>query len=548
MLVREGLLTPAQHLTAVEEAEDTDTPFVSVVIRQGFVSEDRLVEIMRERLLVPEAPRELFADVAEDLIGLLPARMAQQFLVCPINAEDSGSLTLLMADASDRHATDEVGYHTGRRVSRTVSAESTVRWAIERYYRVDMKQPQPPWERRAAESVALLTKIKLLPPASSEPDAGEVLLLTPQMRRASTDSSGELPPMTGPAEGPKPPPMAGPAEGPKPPPVAAPSPAPSPVAPIDALPYGKTSPGGLVAVPPLPTLPQPPVTPAGPDAGAIDSRDEGELPEPMAVPQLPDRPTMEHTATGRKAARSETIAYRKGRRKRQETIQGLPSMDAPRIRDAAAYTVSGTVETTSPVPTKLNAPRVKLEVEQRPEPDTRSHAGLWSSSSDGSVAVLGGRSEAYNGASLALKRARSRDDVGRILFRYFQEFYLNVAFLVLKKGEIAGWDAEGIKLTKDKIAKVSIPTDQHSTFRDVIMGRLPRRGKLDETPVDLKFQASIGYRPGEVSLVPVMIRDKVIGIIYSDGVQVPIPENEVNGLLTDAEAAYERIILDRRGE
>ena len=88
MLVREGLLTPAQHLSAVEEAEDTDTPFVSVVIRQGCVSEDRLVEIMRERLLVPEAPREAITDVSASLIGLVPARMAQQFLVCPILAED----------------------------------------------------------------------------------------------------------------------------------------------------------------------------------------------------------------------------------------------------------------------------------------------------------------------------------------------------------------------------------------------------------------------------------------------------------------------------
>jgi hypothetical protein len=255
---------------------------------------------------------------------------------------------------------------------------------------------------------------------------------------------------------------------------------------------------------------------------------------------------MVHTATGRKATRSKTIAYAKGRRKRQETIQGLPKIDAPRIRNADAYAVSGSLELPSAMPTKLNVPRAEQELEQRPPPEARSHAGLWSSSAEATPGDLGQQSEAFSGAALALKRARSRDDVGRILFRYFQEFFMNVAFFVLRKGEIAGWDAEGIKLTKDKIRSISIPTDQHSTFRDVIMARLPRRGQLDETPVDLKFQANIGYRPRDVSLVPVMIRDKIIGIIYSDGILAPLPGDEVNDLLANAEVAYERIILQGR--
>jgi len=528
MLVREGLLTPAQHLTAVEETEDTDLPFVSVVLRQGFVSEDRLVEIMRERLLVPEAPRELITDVPPSLIELVPAAMAQQFLVCPLSAEDNGSLTLLMADASDRHATDEVGYHTGRRVSRMVTSESVVRWAIGHYYHVDMGQPQPPWEQRPHDSVALLTKVKPAASATREPDEGEVLLLTPQMRRGVSDGAGPLPPMSGPAEGPKPPPMTA-----------------SPAA--DAPPSPPSASSGLVAVPPLPSSPQRPATPSGGDPGAPDAQ-PGEPQERTAVPQLPQDPPMEHTATGRKATRSTTISYRKERRKRKETIQGLPKIDTPLIRDAGAYTESGSIDPSAGVPTKLKGPRANGEIEQRIDPEPRATAGLWSSSSDPRPAAEEVRSETYSGATLALKRARTRDDVGRILFRYFQDFFLNVAFMVLKQGEIVGWDADGIKLTKNKIKKVSIPTDHQSTFRDVIVSRLPRRGHLDETPMDLKFQVAIGYKPRDVSLVPVMIRDKVIGIIYSDGVHAPIPEDEVNALLADAEAAYERIILDSRDE
>jgi MshEN domain len=525
MLVREGLLTPEQHLTAVEDAEDTNRPFVSVVLEQGFVSEDRLVDLMRDRLLVPEADRESLANVDADIIGQVPAKMAEQFLVCPIGAEEPGSLTLLMADASDRHATDEVGYHTGRRVSRQVASESAVRWAIGHYYHVDMHQPQPPWEKKAEESVALLTKIKSVSPAPvsapTDSDSGEVLLLTPQMRRGVSSSPGALPPLGEQVEGPKPPPM------------VAPSLAPFPV--------------DLVAVPPLPQSPPAVAPPDSPGKITPPTKDGSDLPEPTSVPQLPDLP-MEHTATGRKAGRSETIPYRKERRRRQETIQGLPRMDAPLIRDAGAYVSGGAVDTSSAVPTKLHSPRVDQEISQRPEPAPRSHAGMWSSSGETRAATGTQRSESYSSASLALKRARTRDDVGRILFRYFQEFFLNVAFFVLRKGELAGWDADGMKLSKEKITRILIPTDAQSTFRDVIVGRLPRRGQLDETPVDLKFQSAIGYQPKDVSLVPVMIRDKVIGIIYSDGLFAPIPEDEVSGLLTDAEVAYERLIRQSRDD
>jgi hypothetical protein len=525
MLVREGLLTPAQHLTAVEEAEDTETPFVSVVLRLGFVSEDRLVEISRDRLMVPEAPRDAIVAVPASLIELVPAQMARQFLVCPIGSEDAGSLTLLMADASDRHATDEVSYHTGRRVARMVAAESVVRWAIGHYYHVDLDQPQPPWEQQSTDTVVLLTKIK--PVVRDEPDEDEVLLLTPKMRRGVTHAAGPLPPLEKPAGGLKPPPTA--------PPTAASAP--------------EISNEGLVAMPPLPPAPPPSRAHAATEPGtqgATEAKtppDAGEIPEPMAVPQLPENPPMESTPTG---SGSQTVPYQKEPRKRKKTILGLPKVDAPRIRDAGAYAVSGTAKSAPAVPTKLNVPRAKPDLAQRPEPEIRTHAGLWSSAAP--VAAVGERSEAYSSATLALKRARGRDDVGRILFRYFQEFFLNVAFFVIRKGEIAGWDADGIKLTKEMITKISIPTDQQSTFRDAIVARLPRRGQLDETPMDLKFQASIGYRPRDVSLVPVMIRDKVIGIIYSDGIHAPIPEDEVNGLLTEAEAAYERLILDSRGE
>lgn len=510
MLVREGLLTPAQHLTAIEHAEESGRHFVTTVIQLGFVSEDRLVELMRTRLVVPLAARSMILAVPVEVLALVPADLARQFLVCPIGEEEDGGLLLLMADASDRHAMDEVAYHTGKRVVRVITTESATRWAIQHYYRVDMGQPQAPWAERDSQEIMLLTKVKVqsseLHSVDPEPEP-EVLLLTPGMRRAS-----DLLPA------PSPPPA-----GPKPPPTA---PAASAASAVPPLPAGPPQ-----GPKPPPTAPQP-----------APLRDTEPLAGLGALPSLPDE-----------APGGATASEQQPRRKRRGTILGVPRVDIRKLRKPEAYTADTSATEPSNVSTKLQSRRVTQALEPRPVPPLappgRPSMGLWSSSSDASTPTeLASRSEAYASASLALKRARDRDDVGRILCRYFQEYYFNVAFLILKQGAIVGWDAAGTRLTPELIRGVSIPSNGPSTFREVLASRLPRSGRLDETPVDELFQAAIGYRPVYVAIMPVQIREKVVGIVYCDGPHTGMNEDEVNAVLADSETAYERIIVDRRGE
>lgn len=171
LLVRQGLLTPAQHLTAVEQSEELDQPLITSLLGLGFVSEDRLVEILHKHLLVPVASPGMLTSPPTEAILAIPARMALEFLLCPCGQDTEGSLLVAMADATDTHALDEVTYHSGRRVVRFVASLSAIRWAIGHHYGLDLEHPSPPWGALPDEDVVLLTKVKVPGHLSSEPQS-----------------------------------------------------------------------------------------------------------------------------------------------------------------------------------------------------------------------------------------------------------------------------------------------------------------------------------------------------------------------------------------
>ncbi|MDY0000578.1 MAG: hypothetical protein RBU30_04730 [Polyangia bacterium] len=182
LLVRLGLLTPAQHLTAVEQSEELEQPLIASILALGYVAEDRLVELFREHLLVPVATPEMLASPSFESLAALPASMAQEFLLCPCGEDADGGLLLAMADATDTHALDEVTYHSGRRVVRYVASFSAVRWAIGKHYHLTPAPSTPPWGALPTDEIVLLTKVKV-PGRSST-------LEEVRTQRASEDPSG----------------------------------------------------------------------------------------------------------------------------------------------------------------------------------------------------------------------------------------------------------------------------------------------------------------------------------------------------------------------
>jgi hypothetical protein len=184
LLLRAGVLRPDQVAAAHQLRQREGGSFGECLIRTGAISEDALVEFYHRRLMIPRINAAKLEHVPLKVIALVPADMAAEFRVIPVEIDGEGNVTLAMADPSDNHAVDEVAFFVDRFVVRAVAAESAVRRAIERYYGVrfmsartdgqrlmeGVPKPAPPKKEKELfqkptraqleEQIVLLTKVK----------------------------------------------------------------------------------------------------------------------------------------------------------------------------------------------------------------------------------------------------------------------------------------------------------------------------------------------------------------------------------------------------
>ena len=144
-----------------------------------------------------------------------------------------------------------------------------------------------------------------------------------------------------------------------------------------------------------------------------------------------------------------------------------------------------------------------------------------------------------------VRQAHDRDAVARWMLDFLSAIYTRTAFFVVKKGTVATFDARG-KLSTDSLRALAIPLDAPSLLHDAIATRTPYRGPLYSGPVNNLVAVALGEVPGEIVLVPVSVRERVIGVIYADGPKLSVPDGVLDRLALEAGQAYERILRDAK--
>jgi hypothetical protein len=115
-----------------------------------------------------------------------------------------------------------------------------------------------------------------------------------------------------------------------------------------------------------------------------------------------------------------------------------------------------------------------------------------------------------------LDRATSRDQVIDTLLGYLALSHDRVAFLVLKNGALSPFHQR-------PAASGPAPTlslEQPSTLQDVVGTRLPYRGTLADEASQKFVTDTFGATPGEVLILPIAVRDRVVAVLYGDGRRV----------------------------
>ena len=108
-------------------------PFVSVV-ELGMADEDTLLHLLSARLMIPIASAEVLRRIEPETLAAVPAELAWSGGVLPVSMDDSGNLTLAMADPTDERAVNAVADHTGAYLLRAVAPVGVLRDAVRHYY------------------------------------------------------------------------------------------------------------------------------------------------------------------------------------------------------------------------------------------------------------------------------------------------------------------------------------------------------------------------------------------------------------------------------
>ncbi len=107
------------------------------LVELEMVTEDDLLHVLSDQLKVPFTPPEDLRSLPEELIKLVPEKIARQRFSIPIR-RSSTHLTIAMRDPADLLALDELAFVTGKRIRPQVASEIRILEALAKYYGVEL--------------------------------------------------------------------------------------------------------------------------------------------------------------------------------------------------------------------------------------------------------------------------------------------------------------------------------------------------------------------------------------------------------------------------
>jgi hypothetical protein len=210
----------------------------------------------------------------------------------------------------------------------------------------------------------------------------------------------------------------------------------------------------------------------------------------------------------------------------EESFQSLHANSGPNGSTAQAQATAGRTAT---------VPEMNLSDLESPAPSANAALEL----AEGSIAAL----------EVELVLASDRETVSEIALRIARRYTEAAAIFIVRGGIISGFRGDGEAIS-EQIAGILLPVDSDCTITAPASTRTPFRGRPPEGGIDTTLLANLQRDDArEVTVFPILIRDQVVNLLYTDSGQNPLGETSFAAL--DALAnliahAYERLILERK--
>ncbi|MEO8701667.1 MAG: hypothetical protein ABI867_16595 [Kofleriaceae bacterium] len=144
----------------------------------------------------------------------------------------------------------------------------------------------------------------------------------------------------------------------------------------------------------------------------------------------------------------------------------------------------------------------------------------------------------------ALEHTQTRDEVIAMMEEHLAQTHRRAGFFSIKSGDLGVFSM----LPKPELIPVtSLRLDRPSTLQDVVGTRLPYRGPMHDDASRNFLAAILGACPPEILLVPVAVRERVVGVLFGEHRMRHTFDDQLALAARAAGMALERILKSKRG-
>ncbi len=151
--------------------------------------------------------------------------------------------------------------------------------------------------------------------------------------------------------------------------------------------------------------------------------------------------------------------------------------------------------------------------------------------------------------SAMLGNAQHRDEVGRILLRRASAIVERCYLLAVYSDQIVGWLAHGSGVVLEDVQSVVVSADKPSILSK-IKGPRVFHGRVEPGPVNDDLLHAFGEpNPGDIAILPVMVKNRVVAHLVGDVPGSTIPKEGLDQLLKavqKAGVAFEILIMKKK--
>jgi hypothetical protein len=143
-----------------------------------------------------------------------------------------------------------------------------------------------------------------------------------------------------------------------------------------------------------------------------------------------------------------------------------------------------------------------------------------------------------------LERAGERDQVVEAMMEHLASSHRRAGFFAARKDELQLF---AIIPRPQLVPYATLRLDRPSTLADVVGTRLPYRGPMHDEASRTFLAASLGVCPPEILLVPITVRERVVGVLFGEHRARHTFDDQLALAARAAGNALERILKARRG-